>query len=182
MSSSLRYPTNWIVYSTLQQLKQNEIPVNNTLVNLNKISVNNVFDNVSIYEISLNEQISDKSLDNSLHYEFIDELLDEKTFILEYFTLKPDEFTVPLIYGKLMEKYDSENKNNYFVSKITLKKGQMICSKQLENGFIVNVQHPKNIKNSLTMILPYKNYRKHSFENKTTYIHTFDDIYNLVQS
>ena len=154
MSSSLRFPTNWVVYS-----KSSPLP--------------------PVTESVVSEPVTETPVTETPVTET--PVVVDPIFTLEYFTTKPDEFTVPRTYGKFMEEYDSENKTNYYLSRLQLNHGQLACSSQLQNGLIVDVLSPRNSKNKLTLVLPYSSYRKQTINNKPTYVHTLNQVYDIVQ-
>jgi len=202
MSSSLRFPTNWVVYSNSYPLQPvNDSvpwPVNDQAVNdqaVNDQAVNDqAVNEQSVNEQSVNEQsVNEQSVtNNSVNKQSVneqsvneqsvnDQSVNDTSYVLEYFTKTPDEFNVPQKYGKLMKEYNEDNNTLYYLSRLHLNHGQLSCTSQLENGFIFNVTSPVNKKVKLTLIMSYGNYRKYTENRKITPVHTLNTVYDIIQ-
>jgi hypothetical protein len=177
MNSSLRFPTNWVVYSKSFPLQ----PVVESPVVESPVVESPVVESPVVESPVSETQVSETPVSETQVSET--PVVVDTTFVLEYFTTKPDEFTVPKKYGKFMEEYDNENKTNYYLSRLQLNHGQLACTNQIENGLIVNVTSSTNKKNklTLTLILPYGSYRKHTKNTKSTSVHTLNQVYDIVQ-
>jgi hypothetical protein len=196
MSSSLRFPTNWVVYSNSFPLHiHDETPLVETpLVETPSVETPSIetplVETPSVETPSIETplvetpSVETPSVETpSVETPSVETLavVIDTTFILEYFTTKPDEFTVPRTYGRLMKDYNSLNTTEYYLSRLHLSHGQLSCSNQLENGMIVHIPSPTNVKNKLTLVLSYNGYRKRINKNKSTYVHTLNQVYDVVQ-